>query len=209
MYKDTPSDSVWRIGLTGGIGSGKSTVAAILRERGAAVIDADAISRSVTAPGGEALGPIARAFGPQMLLPDGSLDRAAMRERVFADAQARQQLEAIIHPLVTRITRVQTEAALAQGHRVLVYDVPLLVEQIERWRPRLDRIWVVDCEPQTQIHRVMARSGLSRESVEQIIAQQASRAQRLAVADIVTLNEGLDLQTLKTQVVKTAELFGL
>ncbi len=209
MQDNTSAGCVWRIGLTGGIGSGKSTVAAILRERGAAIIDADAISRSVTAPGGEALDPIASTFGAQMLLPDGSLDRAAMRERVFADAQARQQLEAIIHPLVTRITQEQTEAALAQGHRVLVFDVPLLVEQIERWRPRLDRIWVVDCEPETQIHRVMARSGLRREAVEQIIAQQASRTQRLAVADIVTRNEGLDLQTLKTQVVKTAELFGL
>lgn len=200
---------IWRIGLTGGIGSGKSTVAGVLRELGAAVIDADAISRSVTAPGGEALAPIAQAFGAQMLLADGSLDRAAMRAQVFADPQARQRLETIIHPLVSRITQAQSESALAQGHRVLVYDVPLLVEQLERWRPRVDRIWVVDCAPETQIRRVMARSGLAREEVERIIAQQASRAQRLACADIVTLNEGLDLSGLKTQVVKTAKMFGL
>ena len=200
---------IWRIGLTGGIGSGKSTVAGILQICGATVIDADAISRSVTAPGGEALEPIARTFGPQMLREDGSLDRARMREQVFTDPQARQQLEAIIHPLVSRITQAQTDAALAQGQRVLVYDVPLLVEQIERWRPRLDRIWVVDCEPETQIQRVMARSGLTREEVQQIIAQQASRTQRLACADIVTRNEGLDLQALEAEVVKTAKLFGL
>jgi len=209
MHTDSKAPGIWRIGLTGGIGSGKSTVAGMLRELGAAVIDADAISRSVTAPGGQALAPIAEAFGAQMLLADGSLDRAAMRAQVFADPLARQRLEAIIHPLVSRITQTQSEAALARGHRVLVYDVPLLVEQLERWRPRVDRIWVVDCEPETQIRRVMARSGLDREEVERIIAQQASRAQRLACADIVTANEGLDLAGLKTQVVKTARMFGL
>jgi dephospho-CoA kinase len=209
MTETTPAEKIWRIGLTGGIGSGKSTVAGILRERGAAVIDADAISRSVTAPGGQALAPIASAFGPQMLQADGSLDRAAMRKRVFADPQARQQLEAIIHPLVSRITQAQAQAALASGHRVLVFDVPLLVEQIGRWRDRLDRVWVVDCEPETQIQRVMARSGLAREEIERIIGQQASRDQRLACADIVTRNEGLSLQALKTEVIKSAKLFGL
>ena len=209
MTANTPDPKTWRIGLTGGIGSGKSTVAALLREHGAAVIDADAISRSLTAPGGQALAPIAGTFGAHMLLPDGSLNRAAMRERIFADPQARAQLEAIIHPLVSQITQTQAREALAQGHRVLVFDVPLLVEHIGRWRPGLDRIWVVDCEPETQIQRVMARSGLTREEVQRIIGQQASRAERLACADIVTRNEGLSLQALEAEVVKTAKMFGL
>ena len=209
MSEHTPDPKTWRIGLTGGIGSGKSTVATILRERGAAVIDADEISRSLTAPGGQALAPIASTFGAHMLQADGSLNRAAMRERIFADPQARAQLEAIIHPLVSQITQTQARDALAQGHRVLVFDVPLLVEHIDRWRPGLDRIWVVDCEPETQIRRVMARSGLAREEVQRIIGQQASRAERLACADIVTRNEGLSLQALEAEVVKTAKMFGL
>ena len=209
MSEHTPDPQTWRIGLTGGIGSGKSTVATILRERGAAVIDADEISRSLTAPGGQALAPIASTFGAHMLQADGSLNRAAMRERIFADPQARAQLEAIIHPLVSQITQTQARDALAQGHRVLVFDVPLLVEHIGRWRPGLDCVWVIDCEPETQIRRVMARSGLAREEVQRIIGQQASRAERLACADIVTRNEGLSLQALEAEVVKTAKMFGL
>jgi len=200
---------IWRIGLTGGIGSGKSTVAGILRERGAALIDADAISRSVTAPGGAAIEPIAQAFGPEMILPDGSLNRQAMREAVFSDPAARQRLEAIIHPLVAQKTRDCATRAIERGARVLVFDVPLLVESLERWRPQVDRIWVIDCEPTTQIQRVMQRSGLAREEVERIMAQQATREQRLACADIVTRNDGIDLETLKTQVIRTAQTFGL
>lgn len=200
---------IWRIGLTGGIGSGKSTVASILRERGAAVIDADVISRSVTAPGGAAIGPIASTFGATMIQADGSLNREAMRQKVFTDPAARQALESIIHPLVTRTIGDHAAQALEQGFHVLVYDVPLLVEGLERWRPQVDVIWVVDCPTATQIERVMQRSGLSRQEVERIIAQQATREQRLACADIVTLNDGIDLDTLKTQVIKTAQRFGL
>jgi dephospho-CoA kinase len=196
----SPSSRTWRIGLTGGIGSGKSTVAGMLRELGAAVIDADAISRGLTAAGGAALPEIARQFGTHMIGADGALDRSAMRQLVFADPAARQRLEAIIHPLVGQQTAERAQAALAQGCRVLVHDVPLLVEAGERWRRQLDRIWVVDCEEATQRQRVMARSGLSAAEVQAIIDQQARRQQRLACADGVIRNEGLDLAALREQV---------
>ncbi|MEY2769773.1 MAG: Dephospho-CoA kinase [Pseudomonadota bacterium] len=196
----SPSSRTWRIGLTGGIGSGKSTVAGMLRELGAAVIDADAISRGLTAAGGAALPEIARQFGTHMIGADGALDRSAMRQLVFADPAARQRLEAIIHPLVGQQTAERAQAALAQGCRVLVHDVPLLVEAGERWRRQLDRVWVVDCEEATQRERVMARSGLSAAEVQAIIDQQARRQQRLACADGVIRNEGLDLAALREQV---------
>ena len=196
----SPSSRTWRIGLTGGIGSGKSTVAGMLRELGAAVIDADAISRGLTAAGGAALPAIARQFGAHMIGADGALDRSAMRQLVFADPAARQRLEAIIHPLVGQQTAERAQAALAQGCRVLVHDVPLLVEAGERWRRQLDRVWVVDCEEATQRQRVMARSGLSAAEVQAIIDQQARRQQRLACADGVIRNEGLDLAALREQV---------
>ncbi len=196
----SPSSRTWRIGLTGGIGSGKSTVAGMLRELGAAVIDADAISRGLTAAGGAALPEIARQFGAHMIGADGALDRSAMRQLVFADPAARQRLEAIIHPLVGQQTAERAQAALAQGCRVLVHDVPLLVEAGERWRRQLDRVWVVDCEEATQRQRVMARSGLSAAEVQAIIDQQARRQQRLACADGVIRNEGLDLAALREQV---------
>lgn len=200
---------LWRIGLTGGIGSGKSTVAGMLGALGAAVIDADAISRSVTAPGGRAIAPIAEQFGAAMIGADGAMDRQAMRARVFADPAARQQLEAIIHPLVSTITQEQTEAALARGARCLVFDVPLLVESGKRWRSQVDRVWVVDCEPVMQRERVVARSGLAAEEIDRIIAQQASRAQRLACADLVIFNQGLSLSGLESQVAAMASHFGL
>ena len=196
----SPSSRTWRIGLTGGIGSGKSTVAGMLRELGAAVIDADAISRGLTAAGGAALPEIARQFGAHMIGAYGALDRSAMRQLVFADPAARQRLEAIIHPLVGQQTAERAQAALAQGCHVLVHDVPLLVEAGERWRRQLDRVWVVDCEEATQRQRVMARSGLSAAEVQAIIDQQARRQQRLACADGVIRNEGLDLAALREQV---------
>jgi dephospho-CoA kinase len=199
----------WRIGLTGGIGSGKSTVAGMLAGLGAAVIDADAISRSVTAPGGRAIAPIAEQFGAAMIGADGAMDRQAMRERVFSDPAARQQLEAIIHPLVGTITREQTEAAIAQGASCLVFDVPLLVESGKRWRRQVDRVWVVDCDTATQRERVIARSGLAAEEIDRIIAQQASRAQRLACADGVIFNQGLNLSALERLVTEMARHFGL
>jgi dephospho-CoA kinase len=203
------SQRIWRIGLTGGIGSGKSTVAGMLAARGAAVIDADAISRSVTAPGGRAIAPIAAAFGAQMVGADGAMDRQAMRERIFQDAQAKRQLEAIIHPLVSQITAELAQAALDQGRRYLVFDVPLLVESGERWRRQVDRVLVVDCHTDTQRQRVMSRNGLPAPEIDRIIAQQASRSQRLACADVVIVNESLNFLELEAQVSQVAADFGL
>ena len=185
-----------RIGLTGGIGSGKSTVAGFLREAGATVIDTDAISRQLTAAGGAALPAIAEAFGAQAIGADGALDRAHMRRLAFGDPAARQRLEAILHPMIGRETEVQ--AARATGP-LLVFDVPLLVES-GRWRARVDRVLVVDCEETSQIARVMQRSGWSREAVEAVIRQQASRSARRASADAVIHNEGQSLSQLRAQV---------
>ncbi|WP_353236694.1 dephospho-CoA kinase [Limnohabitans sp.] len=199
----------WRIGLTGGIGCGKSTVADMFAARGAAVIDADAISRSLTAPGGRAMAAIAQTFGPQVVDAQGAMDRPAMRSMVFQNPQAKQQLEAIIHPLVGQITAEQTQAALQKGLRVLVFDVPLLVESGERWRKQVDRVIVVDCNTETQRQRVMVRSGLAAEEIDRIMALQASRSQRLACADTVIFNQGLSLTELQTEVAQLATDFGL
>jgi dephospho-CoA kinase len=199
----------WRIGLTGGIGSGKSTVAGMLAAKGAAVVDADAISRSLTASGGRAMAAIAQTFGPQMVDAQGAMDRQAMREAVFQNPKAKQQLEAIIHPLVSQITAEQAQAAVQSGHRVLVFDVPLLVESGERWRKQVDRVIVVDCDAQTQQQRVMDRSGLAAEEIDRIIGLQASRAQRLTCADQVIFNQGLSLAELEAQVAQVAADFGL
>ena len=199
----------WRIGLTGGIGSGKSTVAGLLAAKGAAVIDADAISRSLTTPGGRAMAAIAQTFGPHMLDAQGAMDRQAMREAVLQNLQAKQRLEAIIHPLVSQITAEQALAAVQNGHRVLVFDVPLLVESGERWRKQVDRVLVVDCDAHTQRQRVVARSGLAIEEIDRIIALQATRAQRLACADQVIFNQGLGLSELAAQVAQVAADFGL
>ena len=199
-----------QLGLTGGIGSGKTTVGAMLAERGAAVIDADAISRATTAAGGSALPAIAAEFGAALIGADGALDRAAMRDLVYRDATARRRLEAIIHPLVGHETDRQTRQALSEGRPLLVFDVPLLVESGPRWRARVDRVLVVDCPPEVQIERVMARSGLPRTQVEQILAAQATRAQRLAAADLVVFNgEGVTLRQLRTAVEELAARFGL
>lgn len=200
---------IWRIGLTGGIGSGKSTVAGMLAKLGAAVIDADAISRSLTAAGGRAIEAIRQEFGAHMIGPDGAMDRQAMRQQVFGDPQARLRLEAIIHPLVSQITREQAEAAVQAGQRCLVHDVPLLVESGARWRMQVDRVLVIDCEPDTQRERVVARSALPPDEVDRIIAQQATRTQRLACADVVIFNQGLSLEQLDTEVRQAARHFGL
>lgn len=194
------------VGLTGGIGSGKSTVAAVLADCGAAVIDSDAISRGVTAPGGAAIALIARQFGAAFLTSEGAMDRDAMRRLVFADAQAKKQLEAIVHPLVGEESARQAAKAASA---CVVFDVPLLVES-GRWRQRLDRVLVVDCSEATQIARVMARNGWTREAVQQVIAGQASRDQRLAAADICIYNDApLSLAALAAMVRQLAQRFGL
>jgi dephospho-CoA kinase len=197
-----------RIGLTGGIGSGKSTVLAMLQQLGATAIDADAISRATTAPGGAAIPLIAQKFGAGFIAPDGALDRAKMRERAYAHPEARRELEQIIHPLVGQESARQVEAALAAGARCIVFDIPLLVES-GRWRRQVDRVLVVDCEPETQVARVTARSGLAPDEVRAIIAAQAPRALRLAAADVVICNEGLSLEALRYEVEQAARSFGL
>jgi dephospho-CoA kinase len=184
-----PSAPLLRTGLTGGIGSGKSTVAAALARRGALVVDTDAISRRLTSPGGAALGAIAEAFGPDMLGSDGALDRARMRAEVFGDPAARLRLEAILHPLIGR--QAQAEAAEAAATQPVVFDVPLLVES-PHWRRRVDRVLVVDCEEALQVQRVVQRSGWSEAEVWRVIAQQAQRPARRQVADAVLVN-GLQL----------------
>jgi dephospho-CoA kinase len=191
--------NVLRLGLTGGIGSGKSTVATLLAKAGAALLDADAISHAVTAPGGLAIAPIRDHFGSEFIAANGSLDRARMRELVFANAAAKQQLEAIVHPLVRQETERLTQEAIHKGFKCLVFDVPLLVES-KHWLQNVDKVLVVDCLPETQIQRVMARSGLSREQVQAIMASQASRQTRLAAADVVIFNDTLSLAELADQV---------
>lgn len=199
----------YRLGLTGGIGSGKSTVAARLQQRGAAVIDADRISRGLTAAGGAALPAIARAFGDDLIAGDGALNRTRMRELVFAQSDARQRLEAIVHPLIAEHTEQQYRQAVQEGHRLVVHDIPLLVES-RHWRAQLHGILVIDCRESTQIERVMARSGLTREAVQSIIAAQAGRAQRLAAADWVLYNdEGMGIDALNAQTDQIAAWFGL
>ena len=201
--------TVTRLGLTGGIGSGKSTAAQMLADLGAAIIDADAIARSVTAPGGAAMGAIATAFGRDYVRADGALDRDRMRALAFADPNARQRLESIIHPLVGQETQQQARNAVAAGKQLVVFDIPLLVES-GRWRERLDRVLVVDCSSATQIQRVMARSSnMTAASVERIIAAQAPRLLRLAAADIVICNDGISLDELRLAIGQVARNFGL
>jgi dephospho-CoA kinase len=200
--------AVVRVGLTGGIGSGKSTVLQMLSQLGAATIDADAISRSTTAAGGAAIPAIGQLFGSDFITPAGALDRDRMREHAYADPRARKQLEDIIHPLVGQESARQVEAALQAGVACIVFDIPLLVES-GRWRAQVDRVLVVDCSPQTQVDRVVARAGLKPEEVLAIIAVQASRAERVAAADFVICNDGLSLDQLRDKVVQTARRFGL
>ncbi|SET69163.1 dephospho-CoA kinase [Variovorax sp. OV084] len=188
---------VRRIGLTGGIGSGKSTVAGLLVAQGAVLVDTDAIARAIALPGGIAMPALEAAFGPRVIAPDGGLDRAAMRQIVFADAGAKVRLESILHPLIGAET--QRQAAAAGEDAVVVFDVPLLVES-GRWRAIVDRVLVVDATEETQLKRVVARSGWAPEAVKAVIAQQATRRARRAAADAVIFNESLALEELAQQV---------
>jgi dephospho-CoA kinase len=172
------------IGLTGGIGSGKSTVADLLAARGASVIDTDLIAHQLTATGGAAMPAIEREFGPQFVRPDGALDRAKMRAHVFDQPLQKEQLEAILHPLIRQACEVQAAAATGS---YIIFAVPLLVES-GSWKERVDRIVVVDCPEETQVSRVMQRSGLTRAQVLSIMATQAPRSERLAAADDVISN---------------------
>jgi dephospho-CoA kinase len=176
------------VGLTGGIGSGKSAVARLFAERGAAVIDTDAIAHALTTTDGAAMPDIRAAFGAAVLAANGALDRAAMRAIVFADPSARKRLEAILHPLIRHESERQVLASSALAPYAILM-VPLLIESGD-YRQRVQRLAVVDCAESSQIARVMNRSGLSREQVEAILAAQATRAERLAAADDVIVNDG-------------------
>ena len=184
------------LGLTGGIGSGKSTVANMLRELGATIVDADAISRATTAAGGIAMAAIRTTFGDDFVDNTGALDRAKMRELVFADASARQKLEGITHPLIKQAMQDQIAAATTPW---VVLDLPLLAERtsFDGWKPLLDKVCVVDCLESTQMARVVARSQMPESQARLIMANQASRAARCAIADIVIHNEGLTFEALR------------
>ena len=186
-----------RIGLTGGIGSGKSTVGTMLASLGAVVIDTDLIARRLTIAGGAAIDAIRAAFGADFIDADGALDRPRMRRAAFDDPAMRTRLEAILHPMIG--VEVEREAGLAAAAPVLVFDVPLLVES-GRWRSRVDAVWVVDCDEAVQIARVAARPGWSEDAARAVVAQQASRAARRAAADAVVHNQGISLAELAAEV---------
>ena len=183
------------VGLTGGIGSGKSTVADLFVARGAGLVDTDAIAHALTAPGGTAIAPLSEAFGDAFITSDGALDRARMRAHVFADARARGTLEGILHPLI----RAHAVAAVTSSDApYVILAVPLLVES-GNWPDRCQRVLVVDCPVGTQRERVMARSGMPAADVDRIIAAQATREQRLAAADDV-IDNSADAAALASQV---------
>lgn len=185
LSESTPPDvPAFLVGLTGGIGSGKSTVADLFAARGTAVVDTDVIAHQLTSAAGRAMAPIRAAFGDHVLTADGALDRAAMRAWVFSNPDARHILESILHPMIRKECEQAIRQATGPYHIVVV---PLLVETGE-WRARVQRVLVVDCEEEEQIRRVMQRNRLSRDQVLAIMAAQASRAQRLAAADDVILN---------------------
>ena len=183
------------VGLTGGIGSGKSAASARFEALGAAVVDTDEISRELTAPAGAAIEEIRRQFGADVVAADGGLDRARMRRMVFGDAAARKKLEAILHPLIRARTRAAIAAA-AQPYVVVV--VPLLMET-GACSELIQRVLVVDCTEEEQVRRTMARSGLSAEEVREIMATQLQRTERLRRADDVLANDG-DLPALHRRV---------
>ncbi len=198
-----------RIGLTGGIGSGKSTFGQLLVSEGAALIDADRIARSVTGPGGAAIEAIRQIFGPDYVDASGALDRARMRTLAFSDAGARVRLESIVHPLVTQHSADEARQAVQDGKHLIVHDIPLLVES-GRWARQLDAVVVIDCPAETQIERVMQRSGLTQEAVQAILSHQASRPVRRAAADVLVFNgPHCTLTQLQAQAAQLGRLFGL
>lgn len=204
-----------KMGLTGGIGSGKSTVARMLVEQGAALIDADAISREVTSPGGSAIEQITRQFGSRAITLAGAMDRDVMRELVFNDPAIKRQLEAIIHPLVGLESVRLAATAASAGRACILFDIPLLVES-NRWRQQLDQVLVVDCSEATQVSRVLARQSQpgmhghwTLDAVQKVIALQASRAHRRAAADACIYNDGLSLDALSSLVRQLSHRFGL
>ncbi|MFC0400453.1 dephospho-CoA kinase [Paraburkholderia rhizosphaerae] len=194
---------MFAVGLTGGIGSGKSFVAQRFAARGVPIVDTDAIAHRITAPNGIAMPAIASEFGASFVAQDGSLDRARMRTLVFSDETARRRLEAITHPLIRAET--ERERQQASGPYVVIV-VPLLVES-GTWKGRVDRVLVIDCSIDTQIVRVMSRNAFTREQVLAIIARQATRDARLAAADDVIVNDNLPLESLDARVDELHRLY--
>lgn len=185
------------VALTGGIGSGKTTVADLLAQYGAAIVDTDAIAHQLTAPGQVGALAIAAGFGPEYIRPDGALNRDRMRELVFSDSAAKQKLEAILHPMIRAEVDAQTASAATHSPYTVIV-VPLLVET-GAYRRLARRILVVDCNEEQQVARVMRRSKLSAAEVRAVMAHQVSRADRLARADDVVVNDG-DLSSLRAEV---------
>jgi len=187
-----------RIGLTGGIGSGKSTFGAMLVARGFALIDADAVSRELTGVGGLAIAKVREAFGDSSIALDGSMDRGQMRTLVFSHPEAKARLEAILHPLIRASIAEKLTAIKDRGEPLAILDIPLLVES-SQWQGQLDGIIVVDCSEARQLSRVMARNGWTQAQTKAVMAAQASRQDRLAVANWVIDNDSDDLSALQKQ----------
>ncbi|MBI5921277.1 MAG: dephospho-CoA kinase [Betaproteobacteria bacterium] len=194
----TEAASGFIVGLTGGIGSGKTAAADMFAELGAAVVDADQIAHELTAPNGAAMAEIRRVFGASVIAADGALDRLAMRRLAFSDADAKLRLEGILHPLIRAESQHRCEAGLANGAPYVILVVPLLVES-GTYRSRVARVLVVDCAEATQVRRVMARNRMSSEEVRCIMATQATRAQRMEAADDSVDNDS-DLDGLRRQI---------
>ena len=206
----------YRVGITGGIGSGKSTVTTQLKSLGAGVIDADAISRHLTSSHGEAMNAIVEKFGDEYQLADGSLDRSRMRELVFNQKDRRKELEQILHPLIQNEMKNQFETMKTNGIKLVVFDLPLLAES-SKWRKNLDKIIVVDCSVETQVSRVLTRdvqnnnrtTPMTRDLVINIIASQASRKDRLKLADVIILNDEITRQQLNDEIGQISEYLSL
>jgi len=180
----------------------------MLRDCGAALIDADAIARAVTEAGGPAIADIRDTFGADYIDAQGALDRVRMRALVFADAGAKERLEAIVHPLVGNAIAHAAAVAAQAGQRLIVFDIPLLTES-PRWARQLDAVLVVDCREESQVARVQARNGLTEDAIRAIMATQSSRAVRRAAADFVVYNDALTLSDLQTKARQVAAGFGL
>lgn len=202
-----PRDPIRHIGLTGGIGSGKSTVAALLVRCGAVLVDTDAIARALTAPGGEAVPALVQAFGAGVLAADGALDRVRMRALAFGDTASKARLEAVLHPLIGSHALAQARMAAETGAPAVVFDVPLLTESLH-WRGRVGRVLVVDCSEATQVQRVARRPGWTEGAARAVVAQQATRARRRAIADALIDNDSLPLPALADEVAALWALWG-
>jgi len=191
------------VGLTGGVGSGKSTAARLFADLGAALVDTDAIAHALTAAHGAAMAAIEAEFGGEVIAADGSLNRAAMRSLVFSEGGARQRLEQILHPLILREAQRQVAGARAP---YVILIVPLLVENLATYRPLIDRIAVVDCEEPQQIERTSRRPGISGNQARAILAAQSPRAARLAIADDL-LDNRAGLAELEAQVRRLHQIY--